>query len=117
MKTTNFQYDKESSSPGIPLPECRHAEFSPTGDHFVTIEGENSSAVIRSAVDASPLVSCGGKDDPDTPLLVAFATLSPLGTYLLTWARPAAGVSVPNLVVYKVSSGKRLAAFHQKHFH
>lgn len=115
---TPFPYDSESSpTPGFALPESRHLEFSPTGDYFVTVEGEQSTAVIRSAVDATPLATCGGKDDKETPLLIAFATFSPLGTYLLTWARPINGVNAENLVIYKVPTGERLAGFHQKLFH
>lgn len=115
---TTFPYSPEEQTPGFELPEVRHAEFSPTGDYFVSIEGDNCNAVIRNADDASQVVStCGGVNDPDCPLGVAFATFSPRGTYLLAWARPTAGVNVPNLVIYRVKDGQRLAAFHQKTFH
>lgn len=114
---TKFPYDADDSSPGIVLPDASFAEFSPTGDHIVTIEEATGSAVVRTADTGEVVATCGGAEDSETPLRINFATFSPLGTYLLTWARPVAGTSIPNLVIYSVSTGKRLAAFHQKVFH
>lgn len=114
---TKFPYNVDDDAPGYRVPESRHSEFSPTGDHFVSIEEEDSIAYIRSAVDGSVIAKCGGLHDPTTPLKINFATFSPRGSFLLTWARPAEGVSVPNLVVYCVSDGSYMGAFHQKVFH
>lgn len=115
---TGFPYDaEESGSLGVSLPDAGFAEFSPTGDHIVTIEDSNGAAVIRTGDGDKIVASCGGTDDAETPLRNNIATFSPRGTYLLTWARPVSGVSVPNLVIYRVESGERLAAFHQKTFH
>lgn len=114
---TKFPYNTEETSPGVKLPDTGFAEFSPTGDHFVIIEDELGAAIIHTADEGKAVATCGGMEDPETPLRNNFATFSPRGTYLLTWARPVAGKSVPNLVIYSVASGERLAAFHQKNFH
>lgn len=114
---SQFPYAAESDTPGFAMEEARHAEFSPTGDYFVSVEGEQSPALIRDAVDSKIVATCGGLEDTTTPLKVNFATFSPRGSYLLTWARPSAGVNVPNLVIYRVPTGERLAAFYQKTFH
>lgn len=114
---TEFPYNTEEPSPGVKLSDAGFAEFSPTGDHLVTIEDEMGAAVIYTADEGKVVASCGGMNDSETPLRNNFAIFSPRGTYLLTWARPIAGQSVPNLVIYSVASGKRLAAFHQKMFH
>lgn len=114
---TPFPYTVGTECPGESLPEAREADFSPTGEVFVSIEGAELAAVIRDATTGEQIASCGGLNDPHTPLKINFATFSPLGSYLLTWSRPVIGVSVPNLVVYQVRSGERVAAFHQKLFH
>ena len=62
-------------------------------------------------------MSFGGLKDEATPLKINFAIFSPLGTFVLTWARPVQGVNVPNLVVYNARSGERMAGFYQKTFH
>lgn len=114
---TPFPYTVGSECSGESLPEAREAEFSPTGEVFVSIEGADFAAVIRDSTSGEKLASCGGLNDPDTPLKINFATFSPRGSYLLTWSRPVDGVSVPNLVVYEAETGNKLAAFHQKLFH
>lgn len=114
---TEFPYKIGEECPSDSLPEAREAQFSPTGHVFVSIEGSEQVAVLRDGSSGEKLRSCGGLSDPDTPLKVNFATFSPRGSYLLTWARPVVGVSVPNLVVYDVASGRRMAGFHQKVFH
>lgn len=112
-----FPFDSEADNPGSTLPESRLSEFSPTGDYFVSVEGDDSPAVIRNAVDGSIIMVCGGLKDADTPLKINFATFSPRGTFLLTWARPVSNVNVPNLVIYRISDGGRVGAFFQKTFH
>lgn len=114
---TPFPYAIGSEGSGESLPEAREAEFSPTGEFFVSIEGTDLSAVIRDGITGEKIASCGGLNDTHTPLKINFATFSPRGSYLLSWSRPIDGVSVPNLVIYEVKSGNRLAAFHQKLFH
>lgn len=114
---TPFPYTVGTEGTEDSLPEAREAEFSPTGQVFVSIEGPNVAAVIRDSNTGEILVSCGGLQDTETPLKVNFATFSPRGSYLLTWSRPVDSVSVPNLVVYQVKTGERMAGFHQKAFH
>lgn len=114
---TPFPYDVGTAGSGESLPEARDAVFSPTGDCFVSIEGATQDAVLRDAVTGNILRSCGGLEDPDTPLKIHFTAFSPRGTYLLAWSRPVVGVSVPNLVIYRVATAERMAAFHQKVFH
>lgn len=114
---TPFPYTVGTEGSEGSLPEAREAEFSPTGEVFVSIEGANGVAVIRDSITGDELVSCGGLQDADTPLKINFATFSPRGSYLLTWSRPVDGLSVPNLVVYCVKTGERMAGFHQKVFH
>lgn len=114
---TPFPYTVGEECAGDSLPEAREAEFGPTGAVFVSIEGEELAAVIRDSATGEKLVSCGGLKDKDTPLKISFATFSPRGSYLLTWSRPVDGISVPNLVIYDVKSGNRLAGFYQKVFH
>lgn len=114
---TQFPYDEGTEAQGEPLPEMKDGEFSPTGEHIVGIEGEDFAAVIRDGTTGKVTVSCGGLKDSDTPLKVNFATFSPRGSYLLAWSRPVADVAAPNLVIYRVATGERMAAFHQKLFH
>lgn len=110
-------YEVGTECSGESLPEAREAEFSPTGEVFAAIEGTDGKVVIRDGSSGQQLVTCGGLKDADTPLKINFATFSPKGGYLLTWSRPVEGVSVPNLVVYEVKTGKHMAAFFQKTFH
>lgn len=114
---TPFPYTVGEECTSESLPEAREAEFSPTGEVFVSIEGQELAAVIRNSSTGEKVVSCGGLSDRDTPLKINFATFSPRGSYMLTWSRPVEGISVPNLVIYEVASGKRMAGFHQKVFH
>lgn len=114
---TKFPYEIGTECLDESLPEAREANFSPTGDYFVSIEGESLAAIIRDGTTGELISTCGGLKDPDTPLKINFATFSPLGTYLLTWSRPVTGISVPNLVIYRVTTGEHMAAFHQKLFH
>lgn len=113
---TTFPYEIGTECQGESLPEARSAEFARTGDIFLSIEGENQAAVIRDGNTSHIIASCGGLDDPQTPLKVSHATFSPLGSYVLTWAKPVSGISVPNLVVYSAKTGERLASFFQKVF-
>lgn len=114
---TPFPYQVGTECSGESLPEAREADFSPTGEVFVSIEGPDAAAVIRDSSSGAVIASCGGLKDAQTPLKINFATFSPRGSYLLTWSRPVDAVSVPNLVVYRVKTGERMAAFFQKLFH
>lgn len=97
------------------LPEAKEVEYAPDGSVFASIEGSDQYIVIRDGATGKELRSFGGLKEEQ--LKVSFMTFSPRGTYLLTWLRPVKGISVPNLIVYKTTTGERLAAFHQKVFH
>lgn len=114
---TQFPYESGTEGQSGSFPESRDTQFSPTGDLFSNIEGTDQAAVVRDSVSGDVICSCGGLNNPTTPLKVNFATFSPLGNYLLTWSRPVDGVSVPNLVVYNARTGESLGAFYQKVFH
>lgn len=109
--------NESGSEPEESLPEAREVVYAPDGTFFASIEGEHLGIVLRDGETGESLRSFGGLKDTDTPLKINFMSFSPKGTFLLTWARPVQGVSVPNLVIYKTLTGERTAAFHQKAFH
>lgn len=97
------------------LPEVRDdPDFSHDGSLFVGVEGSDAKVVVRNATDGSTVSEFGGENDADTPLRVNYVKFSPLASHVLTWARPASGVSVPSLVLYETKTGSRVSAFHQK---
>lgn len=111
-----FPTFQDASEP-ILLPEAKEVEYAPNGAYFAAIEGQDHGIAIRDGATGNLIRSFGGLNDQKTPLKVSFVTFSPMSTYLLAWARPMQGVDVPNLVVYRVSTGESLGSFYHKTFH
>jgi len=94
--------------------------FSTDGGLALSIEGADCHAVVRSTASGEEVCHFGGTSDPAAPGKVSAVAFSPSATAVLAWCRPAQAhlsqEAFPNLGVYRVADGVRVAAWHQKLF-
>ncbi|GAB0492817.1 hypothetical protein MMPV_004087 [Pyropia vietnamensis] len=94
--------------------------LSSDGALALSIEGDDCRAVVRSTATGAEVSHFGGTADTTAPGKVSAVAFSPSATAVLTWCRPAQAHlsqdAFPNLCVYRVADGVRVAAWHQKLF-
>lgn len=94
--------------------------FSSDGALALSIEGADCRAVVRSTATGAEVSHFGGTEDTGAPGKVSVVAFSPSATAVLVWCRPAQAhlsqEAFPNLCVYRVADGARVAGWHQKLF-
>lgn len=101
-------------------PSTTDVIFSADGALALSIEGADCRAVVRSTTTGAEVSHFGGTADTAAPGKVSVVAFSPSATAVLVWCRPAQAhlsqEAFPNLCVYRVADGARVAAWHQKLF-
>lgn len=105
----------------VPLPpSTTDIIFSADGALSLSIEGADCRAVVRSTATGAEVSHFGGTADIAAPGKVSVVAFSPSATAVLAWCRPAQAhlsqEAFPNLCVYRVADGARVAAWYQKLF-
>mmetsp|Transcript_2982 Transcript_2982/g.5703 ORF Transcript_2982/g.5703 Transcript_2982/m.5703 type:complete len:652 (-) Transcript_2982:1167-3122(-) len=120
----------EGSTAEVVFPSSGLSRIGEDADFFVQLEGEGSSVVVvrdaRSGRMIRELNAAAREVVPPLEQRVSLLGVSPLATFITTWARK--GESMPeegsnggervegNLVVYERVSGKKVVSFFQKSF-
>eukprot|EP00170_Pyropia_yezoensis_P006000 contig_24412_g6019 len=101
-------------------PSTTDVIFSADGALALSIEDADCRAVVRSTATGAEVSHFGGTADTAAPGKVSVVAFSPSATAVLAWCRPAQAhlsqEAFPNLCVYRVADGARVAAWHQKLF-
>lgn len=110
----------DSPAPVSLPPSTTDIIFSSDGALALSIEGADCRGVVRSTATGAEVSHFGGTADTTAPGKVSVVAFSPSATAVLAWCRPAQAhlsqEAFPNLCVYRVADGARVAAWHQKLF-